>query len=251
MTVFRSLILVVALLAVSAVAVLADPARWIHVQYRALSEVDIPCAVGYLCEVVLEPGEVIRNSLLPSEKEWEYSQAFDGANVLTPHVILCPHRAALASNIILTTNRRVYRFSIHSVDDKRPTYIIFDYSLEHALAYRAVAARPSPIPTPFDARVVCTSISFPTYRIDGSGPWHPSVACNDGSHTYVQLPSSSTVPTDLPVIFNHLDRDRKDQMVNWTYDAKNRVYRIDGVYDHLVLAVGRVRINVIRGTHGK
>jgi P-type conjugative transfer protein TrbG len=251
MTVFRSLILVVTLLAVCAVAALADPARWIRAQYHALGEVDIPCAVGYLCEVVLEPGEVIRNSLLPSEHEWESSQAFDGANVLTPHLILSPHRSGLASNIILTTNRRVYRFSIHSVDDKRPTYILFDYSLERALAYRAVAARPSPVPTPFDAHVVCTAISFPTYHIAGPRPWRPSIACNDGSHTYVQLPSSSTVPTDLPVIFNHLDRDRKDQMVNWTYDAQNRVYRIDGVYDHLVLAIGRVRINVIRASHGK
>lgn len=244
------LFLALLLAALKPLAINAAPARWIHVQYRSYREVEVLCSVGYMCEVVLEPGEVVLNSLLPSAREWESSQAFDGTSVLTPHLILSPHHENLESNIILTTNRRVYRLAIRSVGDRRPTYVFFHYGLERALSQRAMP-RPPTAPTPLNPSAVCVAQSLSTYRINGSGPWRPALACNDGNHTYLQLQSSQTTPTDLPVIFSHLDRERKDQIVNWTYDAQSRVYRIDGVFDHLVLAVGRERLDVLRGNNGK
>jgi type IV secretion system protein VirB9 len=238
----RRLAALLALLGMSAVRCEAETVygHWDHHQYHPMRQANLSCAVGFLCEIVLEPGEQLRNGFTPEPSVWDPHVGYAGDGILTPHLILKPRRPGLATNLIITTNRRVYRIYVRAVVAQEPTYMFYHYDTERR------AATPSPVSTPFNAQIACTRASLAEYRITGPDPWRPTIACNDGGHTYMQMVRSSTVPTDLPVVFARIDRDRKDQIVNWTYDAGNRVYRVDGVFEHLILAVGRERINIVR-----
>lgn len=220
--------------------------HFLHRQFHAMEQVNLTCAAGLLCEIVLQPGERLRDSFIPDPKPWGSHNAYEGSGELTVHVVLTPSRPGLNDNLIITTTRRVYRLYLHSVVGDVPTYLFYHYDDESRAVHHVTASHPVPAPTPFSFVALCARDSS-HYQADGqSSPWRPVAVCNDDGHTYLQLAHSSTLPTDMPVVFARLDSERKDQVVNWTYDAINRVYHVDGVFEHLVLAIGRQRIDVIR-----
>ena len=61
----------------------------------------------------------------------------------------------------------------------------------------------------------------------------PSRMCHSVDHTFIQLPTSSTVPNDVPVLVEAAPGG--DRTVNYTYDAPSRIYRIDGVANEYAL----------------
>lgn len=74
----------------------------------------LPCAPGHYCALALQQGETIK-SIDQSDKKWSVSPTTYGAGQFaTPVVILSPSAPDLASDLTITTDRRVYAVKLVS-----------------------------------------------------------------------------------------------------------------------------------------
>jgi type IV secretory pathway VirB9-like protein len=235
---------------------LADDARWISVSYRDRTQTTISCGAGAMCEVTLERGErllggeFVGETLLSSAdgaaetgqyELWNHSSMYEGEGVQqTPHLTFVASKPGLTADAVITTSRRVYRLELHSIASLRPTYVRFEYPQVVAMRPRsrphATVDAPRTIAEQME-RACATMPANERYGTDAQpAQWRPMRACHSSSRTFVQLPSSGTVPMDVPIPF--LATPSGDQGVVWQYDSSSRIYGIDLVADEFVLTLG-------------
>jgi len=201
----------------------------------AFGERNVPtlrCAPLFVCDLVLEPGETIVNVAVGDSVRWLIAPAMSGpSSTATPHVLVKPTDVSLRTNLIITTNRRTYYVTLVSRKDNPMMRIGFTYpeNLQEAFGSavsrtsRAPASRaPATIP-----QVSADKLDF-AYRMTGDRNLQPVRVFNDGTHTFLQMPTSMT---EIPVVF--VVRDEGDELVN--YRMMGHYYMIDGVPDRLAL----------------
>jgi type IV secretory pathway VirB9-like protein len=231
----------------------ADAARWASFQYHSWgSEPTVTCAARLLCEVTLAADERFRDGFHSDVAGWSVHSSYSGTPPV-PHVIVRASAPNLRADMVVPTTKRDYRIFFVSVDGQFSSYARFEYDDERHLAARP-RLRSIPTPAPLtiaqQTDAACASMTGDVYQEDAQpAKWRPVRACHDRDHTYIQLPPSSTTPTDVPIPFA-LTPDG-DRMLNYApYDAPSRTYRIDGVADGIVLTLsyGRksLRMRIVR-----
>src|SRR5262245_37528023 len=80
------------------------------IQYPyGLTEAVVTCEPLRDCDVELDAGEEVQNVSIGDTSRWLVHPAFSGAReTLTPHVMVKPSEYGIATNAIITTNRRTY-----------------------------------------------------------------------------------------------------------------------------------------------
>jgi type IV secretion system protein VirB9 len=216
--------------------------RWVF----GLSQPRIVCAPFQMCDLELQPGEVINNVRLGDTGFWTVTPAISGSP-RTTHLAISPRESGRSTSMIVYTDRRTYNVKlVSSQRDYTPlTGFIFpdDEQANSFAAYRdAVAggamAGAGPVSLAgggIDPR----RIQF--LKITGDSPsWRPTEAYTDGRKTYIKFPSemqfgdSPTIvglnndgglfsaPTERRVIYRH----QGDLVV------------VDSVLDRLKLVLG-------------
>jgi type IV secretory pathway VirB9-like protein len=236
-------------------------ATWPTFNYSNRAQYDITCSAGTICEVELARGESLKGGQFVGEtvgsyESWQHSSFVEGVQTdrgteLRPHLTFVASRPGLSASAVVSTDRHMYRFKLHSVDSDKPTYVSFDYP--PAATPRPVVAtsrpvsgrfasfpRPQPSPTPMDVAAqmarACAGMR------DGYGSdaqpaeWRPERVCHSSSRTFIQLAASDTVPTDVPIPREVTDKG--DANVVWTYDSRTRIYGVDLVPNEIVLTLG-------------
>jgi len=189
----------------------------------------INCAPFYVCDITLEPGETIQNVAVGDSIRWILSPATSGNAGDTPHILVKPTDVNLTTNLIVTTNRRSYDMSLHSVKNNPMLHVGFYYPQNLAQAFPTPA--PSPSPTPMDAVAAAAQLDF-RYVATGEHKILPNHAFNDGKHTYLEF---NTQLPQMPVVLEV--GPNGDQLIN--YRVKDATtYIIDGVPDRIALVVG-------------
>src|SRR6266542_2667654 len=95
------------------------------VQYPyGLTEAAVTCEPLRVCDVELDAGEEIQNVSIGDSSRWLVHPAFSGGReTLTPHVMVKPTEYAIATNAIITTNRRTYYLGLVSKGKSDPGYV--------------------------------------------------------------------------------------------------------------------------------
>lgn len=210
----------------------------------------IVCAPLYVCDIALQPGEVVNDINVGDAVRWKLSPATSGSGPgATTHVIVKPTDAALRTNAIITTDRRVYVLTLVSRQKDWMPRIAFTYpddtNAEWA-AYKAARAaeRDAAATTGVGGDPVALDFG---YKISGKKPrWRPLRAYTDGSKTYVQFPASMQ-SSEAPALVAIGD-DGKEQLVN--YRLAGDRYVVDRVLDRAALLSGtggkQVRVKITR-----
>lgn len=209
----------------------------------------VVCAPLYVCDITLQPGETVNDINVGDAVRWKLSPATSGQGpAATTHVIVKPTDAALRTNAIITTDRRVYVLTLVSRQKDWMPRIAFNYPEDAQAewaAYRAARQAQQ------EATVMTTGQNVAAldfgYRISGDKPrWRPIRVYNDGSKTYVQFPAAME-SSEAPALVA-IGADNKEQLVN--YRLVGDRYVADKVLDRAALLSGvgkrQVKVEITR-----
>jgi type IV secretion system protein TrbG len=162
-------------------------------------EPSIVCAPLRVCDLALEPGEIVQPPLFLADKRWSAEPGVSGSgDGRTTHVLLKPSDAGLITNLVIHTNRRSYSIKLVSRSKDYMPLVAFDYPADRMTRswdrYAADMAREAP--AAHSASVCDQPPSIPpgAFAIEGDGVgWKPvqvyGIATPVGQKTCVQFPA--------------------------------------------------------------
>lgn len=196
---------------------------------------------GYVTSIALRPGEQLVTAAAGDTTRWivESVAAGTGENQQTI-ILIKPRQPYLDTNLVITTNERVYTLDLVSTD--KPAYhtmIAWHYPFGDLVTIRKAIQKEQT-----EAQATITSgmelshmdFNYQILRQDDKSPpaWCPLRAFDDGKKTYIQFPPKLLV-TEAPPLFV-LGRKGDRQLVN--YRVKGDYYIVDRLFDRAELRVG-------------
>jgi len=212
----------------------------------------VVCAPLQVCDLALQPGEIVNNVNLGDKVRWNVSPAISGSSEgQITHLIIKPADAGLVSSMTIETNRRTYAIKLVSTQHEWMPLVAFNYPDDMQRqwsAYRQNVAWGSAASTlPTGENVANLDFGF---RISGDNPsWRPLRVYTDGEKTYIQFPRSMAFGA-APALVG-LDNDAgwfsspSEQMIN--YRIAGDRYIVDSVLNRgeLVSGVGSGQTRVL------
>lgn len=162
----------------------------------------VVCSPLHVCDIELEPGEVVNDIHAGDPVRWKISPATSGSGEhKTTHIIIKPTDSALTTNVDVATDRRMYVIELVSrtkdwmplvgfayPDDQQARWAAYHQAVEQQ---QQTPPRPAVEPVPqldFDFRVKGPEVT-----------WKPVRVYTTGSKTYVQF-SDAVTHGDLPAL---------------------------------------------------
>jgi type IV secretion system protein VirB9 len=212
------------------------------------------CKPLRICDIELEAGEGVLNVALGDSERWIASKMESGAeDARRAHVVVKPTEFDLSTNLVITTDRRVYHLGLISSLEETGGYfrsVRFYYPQDTverwsdaAAAAREGASREREREVAHLPLVSPEGLNF-GYRIDGDRvPWRPVQAFDDGTRVFIQMPGAMSA-TEAPALFV-VTGDKEQALVN--YRLRGRYFVVDKLFAEaaLVLGVGGKQERVI------
>jgi type IV secretion system protein VirB9 len=206
-------------------------------------------APGRVSDIVLQPGESLIAVAAGDTARWVIGDTVSGSGPSRrTHVLVKPAALGLRTNLVITTDRRVYHLELES-GARATTRIAWSYPRDQLLALqRAEAARAAA--EPVAAPVAVERLNF-NYAITGDAPpWRPVRAFDDGRQVFIEFPASIG-SMEAPPLFV-IDASGQAELVN--YRMRGRYYVVDRLFAAAELRLGQkhqqvVRISTSQGPH--
>lgn len=245
------------------------------------------CATLRVCDIELEPGEVVREAPLSGgAEEWSIHPMRSGSPVETTHIVVKPLRSGVVTNLIVPTDRRTYHIELRATRKEHDPYmprVAFVYPSEQRAKWQeylkvsksrpALAAasasplaptamRPSPVVE--DNTRVDVSKMHTAYEVIKRGrwlvrrriEWAPVRVWDNGTKTIIEMPPEAA-RRELPILLVCDDRDEDcngdgdGRIVN--FRVKDTRFIVDRIFRAAVLVKGvggqqeRVSIRRLKG----
>ncbi|PVE22749.1 P-type conjugative transfer protein TrbG [Microvirga sp. KLBC 81] len=178
-------------------------------------------APGQITNIALEPGESLTGSgaiAAGDTARWIIGDTASGSGVTRRvHVLVKPTRTDISTNLIITTDRRLYMLELRAGESPYMPAVAWAYPQPPASHRQSMPATP-----------VIPDGGARNYRYALSGdtpPWRPVSVYDDGRRVYVEFPRG-IVQGEMPPIFV-IGPDGEAQIVN------SRIYRNILIVDRL------------------
>ncbi len=198
----------------------------------------------------LAPGETLLSKAAGDTVRWQIGEVTSGAEGgRQTHVVLKPLQRGLDTNLVLTTNKRVYLIDLKSgpVERFNPA-VAWTFGLGEIVSSspEAETAVLKAEPAPFRAEPVVLPQGEPDgrYRIEPQGRkarWTPTAVFNDGRRTFITFDPDLQVD-EAPALFV-IAPDGERQLVN--YRQVGGLFVVDRVFDRAELRLGDRRPQVV------
>ncbi|HWQ85402.1 TrbG/VirB9 family P-type conjugative transfer protein [Brevundimonas sp.] len=192
--------------------------------------------------LTLAPGETLVAKAAGDTVRWQIGEAVSGTGAgRRTHVLLKPLERGLETNLVLTTNRRVYLIDLKSgAADAFNTAVAWDAD-PFLTGDDVVPSTAAPVAEP-----VATLRGDPDarYRIEPRGRrprWTPTSVFNDGLRTFITFDPDMQVD-EAPALFV-IATDGEAQMVN--YRQVGGLFVVDRVFDRAELRLGDRRPQIV------
>jgi len=204
----------------------------------------IICAVMQVCDLWLEEGENINSVTLGDAIRWLIEPATTGTGeYMRHHVLIKPMDAALATNLVINTDRRNYNIKLKSHRTEYMAQVAFIYP-EAALAkfnqLQRIESKQREINTIPATREYLGDLNF-NYKIGGDKRIRPVRVYNDGVKTIIEMPKTmlfDEAPSLLIVRKSPGFLFSNEQQVRVNYKLSGNRYIVDSVFDNAILVVG-------------
>ncbi len=217
------------------------------------------CAPLRACAVELEAGELVLATSLGDSERWLLQAASSGPGGRTPILVVKPIACDLSTNLVVSTDRRIYELALDSppcrnADTGEATYnprlqytglarfyypddLVRRWTGQEALA-REQAERLAAGRTPLGAGARLAHLNF-DYAWDRARrwPWVPAQVFDDGEHTYIALPPGARL-AELPLLFA---LGPHDELSLLNYQLAGRTLVADRVLERAALVVGSAK----------
>ena len=201
------------------------------------SRVRIICAPLRVCDVALQPGEIVTGVHLGDPVRWSVEPAQTGMGPgRTLHALVKAHAANLDTNLVIYTDRRVYHLDLISRRKDHMPLVSFSYPEESRMAWQAYLAdkREEGADVAMDLGRVSIEDIHTNYTISGDAPsWRPVAVYDNGEKTCIKMPRGLH-KTEAPALL--LQERKKTRIVN--YRVRDGCYVVDRLFDRAVLISG-------------
>jgi P-type conjugative transfer protein TrbG len=197
---------------------------------------------GYVTTIALRPNEKLIIAAAGDTVRWLVDSVQSGSGETAQTLLLVkPRKAGLQTNLLITTDQRIYTLDLTSVDTGAyHTMIAWNYPFGDVVMIRnqvaaQQAAAQATIATGLDLSTANFNYLILRQKHSATPPWCPVRAFDDGQKTYIQFPSKVTV-TEAPPLFV-MGRNGDAQLVN--YRVKGDWYIVDRLFDKAELRLGQ------------
>jgi len=193
-------------------------------------------------DIALQPGEALGAVAAGDTARWVIGDTTSGSGeTKRVHVLVKPFAAGLASNLVITTDRRTYHLALTSTGGAATAALSWTYPQEQLIALKKADAQAQPA-QPAAPALSVEQMHF-NYSISGDAPrWRPLRAFDDGQQTFIEFPASIT-NGEAPPLFV-LDGRGQAELVN--YRVRGRFYVVDRLFDAAELRLGLKHQDVVR-----
>lgn len=193
-------------------------------------------------DIALQPGETLTSVAAGDTVRWTIGDTTSGSGEgRRTHILVKPFAPRLSTNLVITTDRRVYHVQLTSTASTAMTSIRWSYpqdELQALTRQRAEAEAAMPVST----GIAIEQLQF-NYRISGDTPaWRPLRAFDDGRQTWIEFPADLATG-EAPPLFLLGDKG-KAELVN--YRVAGRYYVIDRLFAAAELRLGARRQKIVR-----
>lgn len=187
-------------------------------------------APGQITTIALEPGESLTGAgpiAAGDTTRWIIgdTESGSGANRRV-HVLVKPTRPDITTNLVVSTDRRVYMIELRSGETPYMPAVAWAYPTPPASQRQAVPAAP-----------VIPAVAARNYRYGLTGdapPWRPISVYDDGRRVYIEFPRG-IVQGEMPPIFV-IGSDGQPEIVNSR--VHNNVLIVDRLFGAAELRLG-------------
>lgn len=196
---------------------------------------------SYVTTLSLKPGEKLISKVAGDTTRWVIGDTVTGdSSNATVLVVLKPVRPNLRTNLMLSTNQRVYQIDLIALSGSQyQNAISWNYPQDaaHDAVTQAAALNDQSQRTELTGVAIeDLNDSYAIKIVQGKSPnWMPTHIFDDGHKTYIEFPANLGT-TDAPPLFI-LGQDGNADLVN--YRVKGRYYIVDRLFDRAQLRVGQ------------
>ena len=197
-------------------------------------------------DIALQSGETLVAVAAGDTARWVIGDTTSGSGAeRRTHVLVKPFSSGLATNLVITTDRRSYHLSLTSTRGAAMASLSWTYPADALIALQRSAAE-TQAAAPVAQGLAVDQLRF-DYAIGGDKPdWRPLRAFDDGRQTFIEFPESIAVGEAPPLFVIGAEGDA--QLVN--YRVRGRFYIVDRLFDRAELRLGTKKQKVVRIVRG-
>lgn len=195
--------------------------------------------------IIFQPGEELTSASGGDTNRWVFANVTSGSPDGDQEVLLIkPTRSGLATNMVVTSNRRRYLLELRSYKETYMAAVSWHYPQEDFVMRMNEKTRKEEETSIITASDVSIDTLNFGYSITAKTPvrWKPVRVFDDGHKTYIQFPTTLST-TEAPALFILTGR-KKVQLVN--YRVRNTYYIVDRLFDAAELRLGTKKLLKVR-----
>lgn len=198
-------------------------------------------APGHVSEIALQPGETLTSVAAGDTARWIIGDTTSGSGATRrTHILVKPASAELATNLLIATDRRLYRIELRSRAGSPAAGIAWTYPQDALLAL-AGGGTETMAASPAATAIAVDRLNF-GYRIGGDRPaWRPVRAFDDGRQVFIQFPEGLR-HGEAPPLFV-IGTSGRAELVN--YRVAGLYYVVDRLFARAELRMGERRQQVV------
>lgn len=192
-------------------------------------------------EIALQPGEALVAVAAGDTMRWVIGDTTSGSGAgRRTHILVKPSAMGLRTNLVVTTDRRVYHVQVESTARTAMASISWTYPQDELLAVRRGGAAG-------ETESVASGLAIEAlnfgYSIKGDDPpWRPIRAFDDGNQVFIEFPAT-LAQGEAPPLFVRGEGGRAE-LVN--YRLRGRYYVVNRLFAAAELRLGERRQQVVR-----
>jgi type IV secretion system protein VirB9 len=197
---------------------------------------------GRVTDIMLQEGEELIAVSAGDTVRWIVGDTTSAAGASQRvHVLVKPVRTNLKTNLVITTNRRLYLLELTATTDTWMASVSWSYPHDRLTALQGQVQR-AEAAAPVAQGIALERLAF-RYEISGDTPaWRPLRAFDDGERVYIQFPPG-IAQGELPPLFV-IGVAGATQLVNYRYRAP--YYIVDRLFGAAELRLGGDPAQIVR-----
>ena len=169
------------------------------------------------------------------------------AETIQTHLLIKPYRAGLATNMVVTTNRRVYLLALKASGESEAfnAAVSWTHPLPQAPTSQAAVGLTETAPKPTAPAPILKAHGPEAYRIRTGWrkpEWTPASVHDDGRQTFIIFPEALGT-TEAPPLFV-MNEQGEAQLTNWRKQSNS--YVVDRLFLKAELRLGGERPQIVK-----
>jgi type IV secretion system protein TrbG len=197
-------------------------------------------------DITLQAGEALISVAAGDTVRWIVGDTTSGSGAAKrTHILVKPSAPGLKTNLVISTDRRVYHLALESTERTAMAALSWNYPEDELMAIERATAD-AEAQRPVTDGLALDNLNF-DYKISGDDPsWRPLRAFDDGRQTFIAFPPSISVGEAPPLFV--IGANGQAQLVN--YRMRGDYYVVDRLFDAAELRLGEKHQDIVRITRG-